>query len=297
MSSHIGDVRDLGALSDALADSAPNIVFHFAAQSLVRASYEAPLETYSTNVLGTATLLHALGAISSAKVAIVATSDKCYLNTGTGRAFREDDPLGGTDHYSASKAAAEHVAASFSRTAATKGLRSATVRAGNVIGGGDWGRDRLLPDLMRSVGSSPAKIRYPNAVRPWQHVLDCLHGYMILAEQLSEHAELDGAWNFGPDATGMPTVADLADEATRLWPDAVRWEKDDLSHPFEAPALTIDATKARKELGWQPLLGIHEALEWTIAWHRRVSEGCDARDVTSEQLGRYESLLGGSGAG
>jgi CDP-glucose 4,6-dehydratase len=290
-----GDIRDPKTVAAALKNAEPEVVFHFAAQSLVRTSYEQPLETYSTNVMGTAVVLEALGETPSARVAIIATTDKCYLNLGDGRRFKEDDPLGGNDHYSASKAAAEHVAASYRKAGKHGSLRSATVRAGNVLGGGDWARDRLVPDLVRSAQGSPARLRNPSSVRPWQHVLDCLHGYILLTEALWEDETHQGAWNFGPDEEPMTAEA-VAERSARLWPERIRWVTDDSEQPPEAATLALDATKARERLGWQPLLPMSSALPWTIEWYRRVSEAEDPRSLTTRQLDEFGALVRSGGA-
>jgi CDP-glucose 4,6-dehydratase len=259
-----GDVRDLAAVTEAARGA--EVVFHLAAQPIVRAGLEDPVGTFSTNVLGTA---HVLNAARDAVVVCV-TSDKCYA-PGPGP-HREGDPLGGTDPYSASKAAQEHVAASF-RDAL--GVRVATARAGNVIGGGDWGRDRLLPDLVRARESgAPITLRHPDAVRPWQHVLDPLRGYLLLAE--SGAAE---AWNFGPaEACAVRTVVE---HVAARWPVEVRVSPGD---GVEAPALRVDASKARERLGWEPRFTLPEALDATVFWHDKVRDGADARAVTLTQI-------------
>jgi CDP-glucose 4,6-dehydratase len=265
-----GDVRDADAVAGAAGDA--EVVFHLAAQPIVRAALEDPAGTFSTNVLGTA---HVLGAARDAVVVCV-TSDKCYA-PGPGP-HREGDPLGGRDPYSASKAAQEHVAASYREAL---GVRVATARAGNVIGGGDWGRDRLLPDLIRARDSgTPVTLRHPDAVRPWQHVLDPLAGYLRLAERLADSADYADAWNFGPP--GAETVRWVVDQVCERWPLDVRVTP--AGDGVEAPALRLDASKAREQLGWEPRLATSEALVATVFWHDSVREGADARIVTLTQI-------------
>jgi len=238
----------------------------------VRAALDDPADTFATNVLGTA---HVLGAAGDAAVVCV-TSDKCYA-PGPGP-HREGDPLGGTDPYSASKAAQEHVATAYR---AAHGVRVATARAGNVIGGGDWGRDRLLPDLVRAHETGdPITLRHPDAVRPWQHVLDPLAGYLLLAERLFESSELAEGWNFGPD--DAETVRSVVDLVCEHWPLDVRVVAP--PDAVEAPALRLDASKARAELGWHPRLQLPDALAATVFWHDRVREGAHARTVTLTQI-------------
>jgi CDP-glucose 4,6-dehydratase len=265
-----GDVRDAGAVAAAARDA--EVVFHLAAQPIVRAALEDPAGTFATNVVGTA---HVLDAVRDAAVVCV-TSDKCYAPGGT--PHREGDPLGGADPYAASKAAQEHVAAAYREGL---GVRVATARAGNVIGGGDWGRDRLLPDLVRAFESGePMTLRHPDAVRPWQHVLDPLGGYLLLAERLCESAEYADAWNFGPE--DAQTVGWVVEHVRARWPIEVRVQPpgDDV----EAPALRVDAAKARERLGWRPRLALPEALDATVSWHDRVRDGAGARTVTLDQI-------------
>ena len=265
-----GDVRDADAVARAAAGA--EVVFHLAAQPIVRAALEDPVGTFSTNVLGTA---HVLSAARDAVVVCV-TSDKCYA-PGPGP-HREGDPVGGADPYSASKAAQEHVAAAYREAL---GVQVATARAGNVIGGGDWGRARLLPDLVRAHESrAPVTLRHPDAVRPWQHAIDPLAGYLRLAERLADSPDYADAWNFGPD--GAETVRWVVDCVRAHWPLAV--EVAPAGDPVEAPALRLDASKAREKLGGEPRLATSEALVATVFWHDRVREGADARTVTLTQI-------------
>jgi CDP-glucose 4,6-dehydratase len=267
-----GDVRDRDAVSSAVAAARPEVVFHLAAQPIVRAAVEDPDGTYATNVLGTE---HVLQAAREAAIVCV-TSDKCYLPSE--RPHREDDALGGRDPYSASKAEQERVAAVQRETA---GVRVATARAGNVIGGGDWGRDRLLPDLVRAFeAGEPVTLRHPDAVRPWQHVLDPLAGYLLLAERLTESPEWADAWNFGPD-DAWP-VRRIVERVCTRWPLEVRVVP--ATDGVEAPALRLDATKARERLGWRPRFDLPAGLDATVFWHDRVRDGADARAVTLTQI-------------
>jgi CDP-glucose 4,6-dehydratase len=266
------DVRDASAVSAAISAARPEVVFHLAARAIVRAAIEDPASTYAVNVLGTA---HVLDAAREAAVVCV-TSDKCYA-PGPGP-HREGDPLGGRDPYSASKAAQELVAAAYRDSL---GVRVATARAGNVIGGGDWGRDRLLPDLARARESGePVVLRHPDAVRPWQHVLDPLAGYLALAERLHESAEWAAPWNFGPDDSR--TVGWVVERVRERWGLDVRVE-----HPgdgVEAPELRLDASAARERLQWRPQMDVEAALAATVSWYDQVRSGADARTVTFTQI-------------
>jgi CDP-glucose 4,6-dehydratase len=267
-----GDVRDRDAVFEVVARSRPEIVFHLAAQAIVRAALEAPAATYDVNVLGTA---HVLDASRDAAIVCV-TSDKCYAPGP--RPHREGDPLGGPDPYSSSKAAQELVAAAYRNAL---GLRLATARAGNVIGGGDWGRDRLLPDLARARESGePVVLRHPDAVRPWQHVLDPLAGYLTLAERLHASAEWAAPWNFGPEESR--SVRWVVDRVRERWPLDVRVA--DPGDGVEAPELRLDARAARERLQWRPHLDAETALAATVSWYDEVRAGRDARTVTLAQI-------------
>ena len=285
-----GDIRDLAHLHKAVARHSPEIVFHLAAQSLVRKSYEAPISTFDTNVIGTANVLEASRHSSSVRTVVIVTSDKCYENADHSlRAFVEDDPLGGQDPYSASKACAELVVTAFRSVSK---LKIATARAGNVIGGGDWAVDRLVPDLIRALShGEPALIRNPSSVRPWQHVLEPLAGYLALAEHLHADAIRGGAWNFGPAVDGTLVVSALADEVCRLWGDGASWALAPGSHPQEARYLTLDATKAREQLAWKPKLDWRATLDWTVRWYKAVIAGASARAETLRQLHAYSELV------
>jgi len=290
-----GDIRDAAALEGALREARPEIVLHLAAQSLVRPSYADPVVTFATNVMGTVNLLQAVRATPSVRAVIVVTSDKCYENREDGRAYGEDDPLGGHDPYSASKACAEIVTSAWRRSFLGTGDRPvalASVRAGNVIGGGDWSEDRLVPDFVRAMTSGTGfEIRNPTATRPWQHVLEPISGYLTLAEKLcAEGAGVAEAWNFGPDPADCRPVSYLAERMTGLWSNGAGWSPQPGRHPHEAHFLMVDSTKARARLGWRPRLGLDRALDWTVDWYRRAQGGEDAWALMEEQIRRYERL-------
>ena len=289
------DVRDGERLKDAVRHTRPEIVFHLAAQPLVRESYRNPVETFATNVMGTVNLLEAVRS-SSARVVIVVTSDKCYENREWLWGYRETEPLGGDDPYSASKGAAEIVtsafrAAFFSPQDDEGGAAVASVRAGNVIGGGDWSIDRLIPDIVRAFAAREVvSIRNPKAERPWQHVLDALNGYLMLAERLWESRSLAEAWNFGPSEEHTREVGWIVGRMSELWGDGAQWRLDDAPGPHEATLLRLDSSKARKRLGWRPKLNVGDALQWTVDWYRSHEAGRDMRAVTLDQLTRYGSM-------
>jgi len=292
MASVHGDVRDGPALDRTFAAQRPEIVFHLAAQSLVRRSYREPLETFTTNVVGTAQCLESALRCESARAVVVATTDKCYRNRGDGRAYRESDELGGDDPYSASKACAEIAAAAYRTSFFEAGgsVRVATVRAGNVIGGGDWAEDRLLPDAIRAFGDGRRlEVRNPQAIRPWQHVLDPLLGYLTLAERLHAGDRAAAtAWNFGPDPGDARPVSWVAEALARRWGGEATWRQDPGTHPHEAAELMLDSGKARAELGWRPRLRLEQALDWVVEWHRAGPAG--AREATLAQIVRYGAL-------
>ncbi len=292
MESTIGDIRDLDQLSSAMARARPDIVIHMAAQALVRRSYNDPIETYSTNVMGTVNLLEAVRRSRSVRVVLIITSDKCYDNKEWIWAYRENEPVGGRDPYSSSKACAELVTAAYRDSFFLSGgapVAVATARAGNVIGGGDWGKDRLVPDIIRAVSDKrPVQIRSPQAVRPWQHVLDALSGYLLLAERLSQNADgVHGAWNFGPDPAHAKPVEWIVAEMGEFWGTDFRWELDPAAHPHEANSLNLDSSKARKLLGWSPRLSLSDQLKWVVEWHLAFREGKDMREATWDQIRRF----------
>lgn len=296
----LGDVRDRGALEKALSVARPEVVFHMAAQSLVRRSYAEPVATFETNVLGTVQLLDSLRCVDEVRSVVVITSDKCYENAGLDRGYREDDPLGGHDPYSASKGCQEIVTGSFRRAfLAGRGVAVASARAGNVVGGGDWSRDRLVADLMIAAGCDrEALVRNPDAVRPWQHVLEPLRGYLMLGRAL--HAG-DGetwaeAWNFGPDPDDAVTVRELVDRMMAAWPRLRTRIAPQADAPHEAHLLRLDNGKARQRLGWAPALTLPETVELTVEWYRAVTEdpGC-APTMVHRQLHDYEARVRAAG--
>lgn len=287
---HRVDVRDEAAVRAVFDTARPEIVFHLAAQSLVCRSYREPVATWAINVMGTAHVLEAIRHTPEVRSAVIVTSDKCYQNREWPWAYRECDRLGGHDPYSASKAGAEFVTASF-RSALMQRPDPpliATARGGNVIGGGDWSEDRLIPDLVRSVGAGvPLVIRSPRATRPWQHVLDCLSGYLLLGQRLWEHdASYASAWNFGPDRGGNRTVEQVLVDLAAQWPD-VAWELTDHPQPHEASLLQLDSAKARLDLGWRPVWSYDDALRHTVGWYRNWLEG--GRVTTADELSAYRA--------
>ncbi len=281
------DIRDSSALAAAVLAARPEIVIHMAAQPLVRRSFAAPRETYDTNVLGTVNLLDAVRACEGVRAVVIVTSDKCYEPSESQRGHREGDPLGGHDPYSSSKAAAELVTSAYRRSffSDPDGPRVASARAGNVIGGGDWGEDRLVPDIVRAaLAGETLRLRNPGAVRPWQHVLCPLGGYLLLAQALCESPEHARAWNFGPDARDARTVEWVVGRFAELWPGELRWERDEGEHPQETYYLRLDSSLARERLGWVPLLGLEAALGLTVEWYRAWVDGRDLREVTLAQI-------------
>ena len=292
------DLRDASAVVAALQRFQPEVVFHLAAQPLVRRSYREPTATFDVNVMGLVHLLEAVRAVPSVKVVVNATTDKCYLNRESAHGYREDDALGGHDPYSASKACAEIVSASYRSSFLAAGkdrvVALATARAGNVVGGGDWSEDRLIPDLVRSATSgSSVAIRYPQATRPWQHVLDPLAGYLMLGERLLADPRGDAeAWNFGPDGSSQLSVAQVIVAFARQWP-AVRCDVDRRPQPHEAGLLHLDCTKARERLGWRPVWDAATTLERTAAWYRRQHQRGEV--ASRADIDRYVADARGAG--
>ena len=283
------DVRDPAAVSSAVASAAPSVVLHLAAQPLVRRSYEAPSETFAVNVVGTGHVLDAVRALDGVEAVVVVTSDKCYapLPDDAAGGHRESDPLGGRDPYSASKAAQELVAASFRES---YGLPLATARAGNVIGGGDWGADRLLPDVMRAaLEGTEVALRSPDAVRPWQHVLNPLAGYLVLAQALARGEPVAEGWNFGPSIEDALTVRELVDRLGTLWGGSLAVAAQEGDHPHETATLRLDATRARLQLGWRPAWELDEGLRAIVDWYRAYSREADLRAVTLAQIEAYQA--------
>lgn len=289
------DVRNAGDVLAAVALAEPEVVFHLAAQSLVRLSLADPVGTWETNVMGTINVLEACRNTATRAVVVV-TSDKCYQNTGDGHPHREADPLGGNDPYSSSKAAAELATAAWRASLLGDGPAVATVRAGNVIGGGDWAADRLVPDAIRAaVDGSVLRIRYPRAVRPWQDVLDCLEGYLMVAERLLEDRGVARPWNFGPPAGESLDVASVVERLDALWPTGLRWVVDDGPHPPEAPVLVLDAQEARQSLHWRPRQTVDQSLERLVLWYAGHASGADARELALQQLAPYLGARAGAG--
>ncbi|MGI6245087.1 MAG: CDP-glucose 4,6-dehydratase [Pseudochelatococcus sp.] len=292
---HIGDIRDAETLHAHLADFAPEIVLHLAAQALVRRSYEDPAGTFATNVQGTVNLLEAVRAAPSVRAVLVVTSDKVYANDGGGRAFVETDALGGRDPYSNSKACAELVCRSYRDSFLHRnGIRLATARAGNVIGGGDRARDRLIPDFVRAFDrKEPIRLRYPAAVRPWQHVLESLSGYLRYAQALTESPaeDLPDALNFGPDAGSFATVAEVVDAFGAAYGESGGWRQAPGPHPHEAALLTLNAERASRSIGWRPRLDLRQTIGWTAAWYEAHRTGANMRAFSLDQLAAYEDAL------
>ena len=293
-----GDILDRSRLEAALQEFAPEMVFHLAAQPLVRRSYADPLGTYATNVMGTAHVLEAVRKTPSVRAVVCITTDKCYENREWVWPYRETDALGGHDPYSSSKACAEIVSAAYRSSffsveqAGKSRVLLATARAGNVIGGGDWSEDRLIPDLIRGFQSGkPVLIRRPQAIRPWQHVLDPLHGYILLAEKLlAGEAQFAAAFNFGPGDEDAWTVEEIADSLAAAWGDGARWVRDAEPGVHEAGVLRLDASKARAELEWRPRLKLESALRWTAEWYRACLNRTHMSDLTWKQIEEYVRL-------
>lgn len=293
MQSNIGDVRDQILLTATLRKCQPEIVFHLAAQPLVRASYGEPVKTYATNVMGTVHLLEAVRQTPSVRAVVNVTTDKCYENREWAWGYRESDTLGGYDPYSNSKGASELVSASYRSSFFCRSeVALATARAGNVIGGGDWSEDRLVPDLLRAFhAQEAASIRNPFAVRPWQHVLEPLSGYLQLAERLfADGKAFAEAWNFGPLDEDAKSVAWIATELAGLMGGAAKWIAEDGDHPHEAHFLKLDISKARTQLGWTPRLRLAEALRLTAEWVRQHEAGQDMRVASLSQIYNYQKL-------
>ena len=297
-----GDIRDAASLESAIRDFAPEVVFHMAAQPLVRASYADPIGTYETNVIGTARVLDAVRRTPSVRAVVSVTTDKVYENQETLRPYVETDPLGGYDPYSSSKACAEIVSAAYRQSyfpiahLADHHVALATARAGNVIGGGDWSVDRLIPDLVRGfLAGESVPIRRPFAIRPWQHVLEPLHGYMLLAEHLlsPNPAPYATAYNFGPNDDDAKPVGWIVETMTSFWGDGASWYLDEQDHVHEAGYLKLDSSRAHAYLAWEPQLRLETALQWLVEWYRAGQSGSDMNAFTISQIQNYEALLQG----
>jgi CDP-glucose 4,6-dehydratase len=298
-----GDVRDFDALATAVRSARPEVVVHLAAQSLVRRSFAEPRETYGVNVMGTVNLLDALRHSSDVRVVVNVTSDKCYENREWEWAYRECEPMGGYDPYSSSKGCAELVTDAFRRSFCqpSGGPWVATARAGNVIGGGDWGEDRLIPDLMRGIlAGTTVGVRNPDSIRPWQHVLNPLSGYLVLAQELWTSDEVARPWNFGPGEIDARSVAWIVDWVSRHWPGQLSWVQDEGSrrpHPHEARCLKVDSSSARSRLGWRPQWDLEECLQAIVGWYGALSANEDMQTVTLGQIAAFDRESKPAGCG
>ena len=294
-----GDVRDFEHLHTVIANYKPEIIFHLAAQPLVRYSYSHPIETYATNVMGTVHLLEAVRRIGNIKVVINVTSDKCYQNREWIWGYRENEPMGGHDPYSSSKGCAELVTAAFQNAFfnatnfAQPGTALASVRAGNVIGGGDWAEDRLIPDMIRAfMAGQPVIIRNPQAIRPWQHVLEPLSGYLLLVQKLWENgSQYAEGWNFGPDENDAKPVVWIVTHLSKIWGENVSWQADiQTTHPHEAHYLKLDCSKAKSKLGWHPKWNLETALHTTVDWYKAYQQKQDMYPVMIDQIQTYSTM-------
>ena len=293
MEQEAGDICDAAGVAHAMERFRPEVVIHLAAQALVRESYVEPLATFQSNVMGTACVLDAIRLTPGVRCALMITTDKCYADQRWPWGYRETDRLGGHDPYSASKAAAELTCAAWrSSFLAGQGVTVMTARAGNVIGGGDLARDRLIPDMVRAFAAGrPVHLRNPQAVRPWQHVLEPLAGYMHLIRLALEGRDVAGAWNFGPDDTQVRTVLWMVEQFAGAWGAPVSWTREEGPQPHETDVLLLDSAKARRVLGWRPALDAGQALAWTASWYRRALEGAPAVELCMEQIRAYARLF------
>ncbi len=295
MESEIGDIRNLESLKKSLGDFAPDIVIHMAAQPIVRLSYKNPVETYSTNVMGTINLLESIRLSNSIKAVINVTTDKCYENKEWVWSYRENEPMGGYDPYSSSKGCSELITSAYRQSffGSKSEVELASARAGNVIGGGDWSEDRLIPDVLRAFNKKkPVVIRNPDAIRPWQHVMEPISGYLILAEKLfSEGSEYAEAWNFGPKDEDVKSVGEVVDYLVKKWPSAASWNVDQNEQPHEAQLLNLDISKAKINLDWTPKWNLNTALDYVLEWQESWLEGLDMRSVTLSQITDYEKAM------
>jgi CDP-glucose 4,6-dehydratase len=292
------DLRDFKRLKAEIAECRPDVILHLAAQSVVRAGYDDPIETYSSNVLGTVHLLEAVRQLGRPCIVVNVTSDKCYANREWVWGYREDEAMGGRDPYSSSKGCAELVTHAYREsyfhpdTFAQHGVALASARAGNAIGGGDWTKNQLIPDLMRAfLSNESCLIRSPSAIRPWQFVLEPLCGYLMLAERMATDVHASGGWNFGPVDSDAKPVAWLAEHLAEAWGAGALWSQDHAAHMPEAHFLKLDASKAKTFLAWRPHLALYEALDWIVEWYRAFQAGADLRLLTRTQIERYEARL------
>jgi len=295
MESLIGDIRDRHGLAKAMLDARPEVVIHMAAQALVRYSYRHPVETYTTNVMGAVHLLEAVRQCDSVKSVLLITSDKCYENQEREEGYREDEPMGGFDPYSNSKGCAELVVSAYRRSFFDGGKKVslATARAGNVIGGGDWSEDRLIPDMVRAFSTGDeVVIRHPKAVRPWQHVFEALHGYLLLLERMDDDpGSFSQAWNFGPADEDVRDVAWIVERFATAWGDADWRIEADAEELHEAHLLKLDCSKARRELSWRPVVDIDQALQWTADWYRAYYGEHDTALISGQQLDKFQQMV------
>jgi CDP-glucose 4,6-dehydratase len=291
-----GDVCDFEAIAAAVATSKPEVVVHMAAQALVRRAFDQPRETYATNVMGTVNVLDAVRRHpDSVRAVVVVTTDKCYENREWEWGYREDEPMGGHDPYASSKGCAELVTRAYRSSFFfdPAGPRVASARAGNVIGGGDWGADRLVPDIMRAaLAGEPVRVRNPNSIRPWQHVLNPLSGYLVLAQALCDSPEHATGWNFGPADEDARPVGWMVEQMAELWPEELRWALDEGPHPHEARYLKLDSSRARGRLGWRPPVALEEALSSIVEWYQALRDGADMRAVTLAQIESFNFATG-----
>ena len=291
MEHFIVDIRDLLAVKKQVLDFSPDVIFHLAAQPLVRMSYNSPVETIETNVMGTVNVLEASRFGENLKALVNVTTDKCYENKEWVWGYRENEPMGGHDPYSSSKGCVELLSAAYRKSfLAESGIAMATARAGNVIGGGDWSLDRLLPDILRNLEKGkPIEIRNPGAIRPWQHVLEPLSGYLTLAERLFSEEGMSFAegWNFGPQNEDARSVEWIVNQVCNEWSSDATWKMQEGQHPHEANFLKLDISKAQQRLKWSPRWGLQEAIEKTISWHRAYINGQDMYDVSLKQIDTY----------
>lgn len=291
-----GDITDLESLKAALTNSCPDIVLHLAAQSLVRESYDHPVNTYATNVMGTVNLLEAVRHTLSVKSVVVVTSDKCYDNKEWTWGYRENEPMGGFDPYSNSKGCSELVTSAYRNSffANEGSALIASGRAGNVIGGGDWAKDRLIPDTVKSFTErQTVNIRSPKAIRPWQHVLEPLRGYMMLAEELyNGNKEFAQGWNFGPVENDIRSVSWIVEKLVSIWGNGANWKMENADQPHEAKLLALDHSLARYKLGWEPILRLEDALEWVVDWYKAFESNEDIYKTCMTQIKNYQDLEG-----
>ncbi|MEM9615180.1 MAG: CDP-glucose 4,6-dehydratase [Actinomycetota bacterium] len=294
VATHYGDIVDADALTSLVVDTEPTVILHLAAQAIVRQSFDDPVETFATNVVGTAAVLDAARRAPGLRAVVSVTSDKCYENNEWVWGYRENEPMGGHDPYSASKGCAELVTSAMRRSYfdGEGAALVASARAGNVVGGGDWAANRLIPDIIRawSVGEEVV-IRRPEAVRPWQHVLEPLAGYLMLAQNLAEgRNDFADGWNFGPGDADTQPVAWIVERMAERWQGDAPWRVES-DGPHEATLLRLDSSKARGQLGWRPTLDLPTAIDWIVDWYSRYYQGESARDLTVDQLSRYQELM------